>query len=93
MTVIAELLGLPARDRELFRTWADRLVEEQITDPTDPSLDHRIDDATADMFVYLLRKSPQLPRSIWGGLLYRQAAGRQPNAHPATRPKPTFLAT
>ncbi|MGH3671988.1 MAG: cytochrome P450, partial [Pseudonocardiaceae bacterium] len=53
MSVIAELLGLPACDRDLFGTWADRLVEEQVTDPTDPGIDRRIDDATADMLTYL----------------------------------------
>ena len=53
VTVIAELLGLPASDRELFRAWADRLFEQENVDPNDPDLDQKIDDATADMLAYL----------------------------------------
>ncbi|MDQ2789460.1 MAG: hypothetical protein M3Y73_07065 [Actinomycetota bacterium] len=53
MTVIAELLGLPISDRELFRTWADRLFHSDMTDPNDPELPRKIDDATADMLAYL----------------------------------------
>ncbi|HYZ37932.1 MAG TPA: cytochrome P450, partial [Pseudonocardiaceae bacterium] len=36
--VIAELLGLPIADRELFRTWADRLFDRDVADPNDPEL-------------------------------------------------------
>jgi cytochrome P450 len=53
VTVIAELLGLPASDRELFRIWADRLFEREDVDPNDPELAQQIDDATADMLAYL----------------------------------------
>ncbi len=53
VTVIAELLGLPASDRELFGIWADRLFGREVTDPTDPELGKQIDEATADMLAYL----------------------------------------
>ncbi|MEU3838470.1 cytochrome P450 [Streptomyces sp. NPDC028635] len=33
--VIAELLGVPAEDRELFRSWSDRMLSMQIEDPSD----------------------------------------------------------
>jgi cytochrome P450 len=54
VTVIAELLGLPAADRELFAIWAERLFGGEIADPTDPELGKKIDEATADMLAYLL---------------------------------------
>ncbi|MGH3975121.1 MAG: hypothetical protein ACRDS9_17600, partial [Pseudonocardiaceae bacterium] len=41
--VIAELLGLPTSDRELFRSWADRLFEQDTADPNDPELARKID--------------------------------------------------
>jgi cytochrome P450 len=53
VTVIAELLGLPASDRELFRTWADGVFDLQVEDPNDPELTQKIDDAAADMLAYL----------------------------------------
>ncbi|MDQ4093978.1 MAG: cytochrome P450, partial [Actinomycetota bacterium] len=53
VTVIAELLGLPTSDRELFRAWADRLFEQDTADPNDPELARKIDDATVDMLAYL----------------------------------------
>ena len=53
VTVIAELLGLPTSDRELFRSWADRLFEQDTADPNDPELTRKIDHATADMLAYL----------------------------------------
>ena len=51
--VIAELLGLPAEDRTLFRTWADGLFSMQVDDPTDPELGPRIAAAMADITAYL----------------------------------------
>jgi cytochrome P450 len=54
VTVIAELLDLPAADRELFAIWADRLFGQEVADPTDPELGKKIDEATADMLAYLL---------------------------------------
>lgn len=51
--VIAELLGLPAEDRPLFRTWADGLFSMQVEDPTDPELGPRIAAALADITNYL----------------------------------------
>ncbi len=53
VTVIAELLGLPISDRELFRAWADRLFNRDIADPNDPELARKIDEASADMLAYL----------------------------------------
>ncbi|MGH3812110.1 MAG: cytochrome P450 [Pseudonocardiaceae bacterium] len=53
VTVIAELLGLPTSDRELFRSWADRLFDRDMADMNDPELGRKIDDATADMLAYL----------------------------------------
>jgi cytochrome P450 len=53
VTVIAELLGLPISDRELFRAWADRLFGQQVAEPNDPDLAQKVDDATADMRAYL----------------------------------------
>ena len=51
--VIAELLGLPAEDREMFRTWADGLFSMQVDDPSDPELAPRIAAAMADITAYL----------------------------------------
>jgi erythromycin 12 hydroxylase len=53
VTVIAELLGLPISDRELFRAWVDRLFDRNMADPNDPELAREIDEATADMLAYL----------------------------------------
>jgi cytochrome P450 len=53
VTVIAELLGLPAADRELFRSWTDRLFASDMADPNDPELARKIDESTADMVTYL----------------------------------------
>ncbi|MFF6918366.1 cytochrome P450 [Streptomyces sp. NPDC012466] len=33
--VIAELLGVPAEDRALFRSWSDRMLSMQVDDPAD----------------------------------------------------------
>ncbi|MGH3904041.1 MAG: cytochrome P450 [Pseudonocardiaceae bacterium] len=51
--VIAELLGLPAEDRALFRTWADGLFSMQVDDPSDPELGPQIAAAMADITAYL----------------------------------------
>ncbi|MGH3933108.1 MAG: cytochrome P450, partial [Pseudonocardiaceae bacterium] len=51
--VIAELLGLPTEDRELFRTWADGLFSMQVDDPTDPELGSKVTAAMADITAYL----------------------------------------
>ncbi len=52
--VIAELLGLPTEDRELFRTWADGLFSIQVDDPSDPELGPQIAAAMADITAYLV---------------------------------------
>lgn len=51
--VIAELLGLPTEDRELFRTWAEGLFSMQVDDPRDPELGAKIAAAMADITAYL----------------------------------------
>ncbi len=51
--VIAELLGLPTGDRELFRRWADGLFSMQVDDPSDPELGPQIAAAMADITAYL----------------------------------------
>lgn len=56
VTVIAEMLGIPAADRNLFRGWADKLLSLQVDDPTDPNLSAIIEDARKDMDVYLLEQ-------------------------------------
>jgi cytochrome P450 len=53
VTVIAELLGLPTCDRELFRTWADKLLTLDVVDPNDPELAQKIDEATEELLAYL----------------------------------------
>lgn len=53
VTVIAELLGLPISDRELFRSWADKLFDQDTADPNDPELARKVDEGTADMVAYL----------------------------------------
>lgn len=54
VTVIAEMLGLPAADHATFRGWADRLFSMQVEDPTDPELAPRVDAAMADIRAYLV---------------------------------------
>jgi erythromycin 12 hydroxylase len=53
--VIAELLGLPADDRPLFRTWADGLFNMQVGDPNDPELGPQVAAAMSEIIDYLLR--------------------------------------
>lgn len=54
VTVIAEMLGIPGSDRELFRGWADKLLSLQVDDPTDPNLARIIEESRKDMDEYLL---------------------------------------
>jgi erythromycin 12 hydroxylase len=53
--VIAELLGLPADDRPLFRTWADGLFNMQVGDPNDPELGPQVAAAMSEIIDYFLR--------------------------------------
>ncbi|MFI9843062.1 cytochrome P450 [Nonomuraea sp. NPDC051941] len=53
VTVVAELLGVPPSDRDLFRTWSDRLMSLQVPDFADPSLAGRVAAAMAEMNDYL----------------------------------------
>jgi cytochrome P450 len=53
--VIAELLGVPSADRDLFRVWVDKLLSLQGTlDPGAPDFLDTLRGATADMDAYLL---------------------------------------
>lgn len=52
--VIAELLGVPATDRELFRRWADELLAIQTGDFTDPKMLDEAKEKTRDLDAYLL---------------------------------------
>jgi erythromycin 12 hydroxylase len=56
VTVIAEMLGLPASDHETFRGWADRLFSMQVDDPTDPELGPRVAAAMTDIREYLVAR-------------------------------------
>jgi erythromycin 12 hydroxylase len=50
--VIAELLGLPTTDRDLFRAWADELFSMQV-EPGDPELGKKVAAAMAGITGYL----------------------------------------
>ncbi|MGH3806995.1 MAG: cytochrome P450 [Pseudonocardiaceae bacterium] len=54
MTVIADLLGVPHTDRDLFRTWADRLLSVQVPNPADPSAAQLVQETIKDLNEYLL---------------------------------------
>jgi erythromycin 12 hydroxylase len=56
VTVIAEMLGLPASDHDTFRGWADRLFSMQVDDPFDPELGTRVQAAMADIQDYLVAR-------------------------------------
>jgi erythromycin 12 hydroxylase len=53
VTVIAELLGLPAGDRDRFRGWADGLFSMQVDDPNDAKLAPVIAAALSEITGYL----------------------------------------
>jgi erythromycin 12 hydroxylase len=53
VTVIAEMLGLPAADRPRFRAWADGLFSLQVDDPKEAMNDPTIRDAMAEITGYL----------------------------------------
>lgn len=52
--VIAELLGIPPSDRELFRTWADGLMSMQVDDLSSPDLALQVGEAMREMNEYLI---------------------------------------
>ncbi|MFC4066432.1 cytochrome P450 [Actinoplanes subglobosus] len=58
--VIAELLGIPAADRPIFRRWADVLFDQADVDPSDPVLEagratmNRVAPTIREMNSYLL---------------------------------------
>lgn len=53
VTVIAEMLGLPAADRPRFRAWADGLFSLQVDDPKEAMADPTIRDAMGEITAYL----------------------------------------
>ncbi|GLZ47039.1 cytochrome P450 [Actinomycetospora sp. NBRC 106375] len=53
VTVIAEMLGLPAADRGRFRAWADGLFSMQVDDPKEAMNDPRVADAMGEITGYL----------------------------------------
>jgi erythromycin 12 hydroxylase len=53
VTVIAEMLGLPAADRPRFRAWADGLFSLQVDDPKEAMADPTIRDTMAEITGYL----------------------------------------
>src|SRR6185503_19274162 len=54
-SLTGELLGLPADDRPLFRTWADGLFNMQVGDPNDPELGPQVAAAMSEIIDYFLR--------------------------------------
>ena len=67
VTVIAEMLGLPASDHDTFRGWADRLFSMQVDDPTDPELGPRVEAAMADIRAYLVAAVQQRRAAVVDG--------------------------
>ena len=55
VTVIAELLGVPSSDRDLFHRWADYLLSMPRTDIRSEGFATRVEDALREMDEYLLR--------------------------------------
>ena len=67
VTVIAEMLGLPASDHPTFREWADRLFSMQVDDPTDPELGARVAAAMADIRAYLVARVQERRAAVADG--------------------------
>ncbi|MGW5360243.1 cytochrome P450 [Actinopolymorpha pittospori] len=53
VTVIADLLGLPAGDHPRFRAWAEMLFSLSIDDPTDPAVATKMAEVVQPMTDYL----------------------------------------
>ena len=53
VTVIAEMLGLPADDRPRFRGWAEGLFSMQVDDPKEAVVDPAVRDAMGEITSYL----------------------------------------
>jgi erythromycin 12 hydroxylase len=67
VTVIAEMLGLPASDHESFRGWADRLFSMQVGDPFDPELGPRVEAVMADIRDYLVARVQERRAAVADG--------------------------
>jgi len=88
-TVIAELLGVPATDRPMFKRWADTLFAQQVSDAeifnnTDatqlPGFEeaHRVTEEMADYFTTMLNIRSQHPREdMMSQLLAAEIAGEK----------------
>jgi erythromycin 12 hydroxylase len=90
VTVIAELLGLPISDRELFRAWADRIFNRDTADPNDPEPARKIDEVLADMIAYLREYCADRRAKPRQDLISRLAAV-EAGASPGFRPRHPFL--
>src|SRR5262245_14119667 len=55
VTVIAELLGVPTADRDLFRRWADKLLSMPRTAIRSATFAESVEEALREMDAYLLR--------------------------------------
>lgn len=51
-TVIADLLGVPSKDQDIFRKWADDIVSLEITNDCDIDSIKKADKTVADMDIY-----------------------------------------
>lgn len=51
-TVIADLLGVPSKDQDIFRKWADDIVSLEITNDDDIDSIKKVDKTVADMDIY-----------------------------------------
>src|SRR5688572_4395380 len=63
-TVIAELLGVPSKDQDTFRQWADNIVSLEITSDSDIDSIRKADKTIADMDIYfskLIEKKKKMP--------------------------------
>ncbi len=61
-TVIAELLGVPAEDQDIFRQWADNIISLEITSDIDSI--RKADKTVSDMDIYfrnLIEKKKKIP--------------------------------
>jgi cytochrome P450 len=61
-TVIAELLGVPAEDQDIFRQWADNIVSIEITSDIDSI--RKADKTVSDMDIYfskLIERKKKIP--------------------------------
>ncbi|MGA5133013.1 cytochrome P450 [Streptomyces olivoreticuli] len=73
--VIAELLGVPAEDRPVFRHWADRIIAAKIAGIDDPETYERLRSAIEEMDYYLEGQLEERRATPGDDLLGRMVAG------------------